>query len=138
MAAAYFGVGCHRQLPLLPGRGLPFRVVGHDRGEYSLALPVGLLQGVIAAGPLLVPDGLPVVAAQPGGAGFGGGAQAGQAGVPGGVADLAEFVPDVLGRPGGLDGVGVAQVLQQPVRHAAHVRAFDRAEGGQGLVPGGP
>ena len=29
--------------------------------------------------------------------------------------------------------------MQQPtVRHAAHVRAVDRAEGGQGLVPGGP
>jgi hypothetical protein len=87
-------------------------------------------QGVIAAGTLLFLGGLEVVAAPAGGAGVGGGAQAGQAGVPGGVADLAEFVPDVLGRPGGLDGIGVAQVQQHPVRHATHVGPADRAERG--------
>jgi hypothetical protein len=48
------------------------------------------------------------------------------------VADLAELIPDVLGRPGGLDGIGIAQVQQHPVRHPAHVRAVGRAEGGQG------
>ena len=137
MTAAQLGVGRHGQLPLLPGRGLPFRPVGHDCGEDGLTLPVGLLQGAIAAGPFLFPGGLPVIAAAPGGVRLGGGAQAGQAGVPGGVADLAEFVPDPLRRPGGLDGIGVAQVQQHPVRHPAHVRAVDRAEGGQGLVPGG-
>ena len=82
--------------------------------------------------------GVVVVAAVFGGAGLGGGAQAGQAGVPGGGADLAQLVPDVLGGPGGLDGVGVAQVQQPAVGHAAHVGAAGRAEGGQGLVPGGP
>ena len=78
-----------------------------------------------------------MVAALFGGAGVGAGAQAGQAGVPGSGADLAELVADVLGGPGGLDGVGVAQVQQPAVRHAAHVGAVGRAEGGQGLVPGG-
>ncbi len=63
VAAAQFGVGGDSQLPLLPGCGLPFGAVGHDRGEHGLALPVGLLQGVIAAGPLLVPYGVPAVAA---------------------------------------------------------------------------
>ena len=82
--------------------------------------------------------GVVVVAALGGGAGLGGGAQAGQAGVPGGGADLAQLVPDVLGGPGGLDRVGVAQVQQPAVGHAAHIGAVGRAEGGQGLVPGGP
>jgi hypothetical protein len=56
---------------------------------------------------------------------------AGQAGVPGGGADLAQLIPDVPRGPGGLDGIGVAQVPQPAVRHAAHVRAVSRAEGGQ-------
>ena len=79
-----------------------------------------------------------MAAALSGGAGLSGGTQAGQPGVPGGGADLAELVPDVLGGPGGLDRVGVAQVQQPAVGHAAHIRAVGRAEGGQGLVPGGP
>ena len=60
VAAAQFGVGRHGQVPLLPGRGLPFGAVGHDRGEHGLPLPVGLLQGAVAAGAVLVPDGLPL------------------------------------------------------------------------------
>jgi hypothetical protein len=78
-----------------------------------------------------------VIAALPGGAGVGGGAQAGQAGVPGGGADLVQFIGDVGGCPGGLDGVGVAQVQQPAVGHAAHVGSVGWAEGGEGLVPGG-
>ena len=62
---------------------------------------------------------------------------AGQAGVAGGGADLAELVADVLRGPGGLDRVGVAQVQQPPVGHAADVGPVGGAEGGQGLVPGG-
>jgi hypothetical protein len=38
------GAGRHRQLPLLPGRGLPFGAVGHDRGKHGLALPVGIFK----------------------------------------------------------------------------------------------
>ena len=75
---------------------------------------------MIAAGPLLVPDGLPVVAAQLGGAGFGGGAQAAQAGVPGGDADLAELVPDVLGRPGGHDRAPAPPRARAPAAHRRH------------------
>jgi hypothetical protein len=81
--------------------------------------------------------GVVVVAALFCGAGLGGGAQAGQAGVPGGGADLAQLVADVPGGPGGLEGVGVAQVQQPAVRHAADIGAAGRAEGGEGLVPGG-
>ena len=73
-----------------------------------------------------------------GGTGIGGGTQAGQAGVPGGGADLPQLIPHILRRPGGLDRVGVAQVQQPAIRHAAHVRSVDGAEGGEGLVPGGP
>jgi hypothetical protein len=51
-----------------------------------------------------VPGGIGVLAAVRGGGGFGAGAQAGQAGLAGGGADLAEFVADVLRCPGGLDG----------------------------------
>ena len=138
MAAAQFGVGGDGQLALGAGGGVPVGAVGHRLGEDGLALPVGLLQGLVAGGQLVLGRGVVVVAAVSGGAGLGGGAQAGQAGVPGGGADLAQLVPDVPGGPGGLDGVGVAQVQQPAVRHAAHVRAVGRAEGGQGLVPGGP
>jgi hypothetical protein len=100
-------------VPLVAGGGVPVGAVGHDGGEHVLALAVGVLQGVVAIGqpPLLV--GLVVVPALGGGAGVGGGAQGGQAGLPGGGADLAELVADVPGRPRGLQGVGVAQV-QQP------------------------
>ena len=138
MAAAQFGVGGDGQLALGAGGGVPVGAVGHRLGEHGLALPVGLLQGLVAGGQLVPGRGVVVVAAVSGGAGLGGGAQAGQAGVPGGGADLAQLVPDVPGGPGGLDGVGVAQVQQPAVGHAAHVRAAGRAEGGQGLVPGGP
>jgi hypothetical protein len=72
-----------------------------------------------------------------GGAGVGGGAQARQAGVPGGSADLAQFIGDVPGSPGGLDRVGVAQVQQPAVGNAVDIGAIGRAEGRQGLVPGG-
>ena len=78
-----------------------------------------------------------VLAAVSGGAGLGGGAEAGQAGVPGGGADLAQLVADVPGGPAGFDGVGVAQVQQRAVGHAADIGVVGRAEGGQGLIPGG-
>jgi hypothetical protein len=58
-------------------------------------------------------------------------------GVAGGGADLAEFVTDVLGGPGGLQGIGVAQVQQEPVGHAAYVGSVGGTEGDEGLVPGG-
>jgi hypothetical protein len=74
----------------------------------------------------------------PGGCGFGAGAGAGQAGLGGGGADLAELVGYVLRCPGGLDRVGVAQVQQPPVGHAAHVGPAGRGEGGDGLAPGRP
>ena len=95
------------------------------------------MHGLVAGGQRLLPGGLVVVAALAGGGGFGGGAQGGQAGVAGGGADLAELVADALRGPGGLDGVGVAQVQQRPVGHAADVGAVGGAEGGEGLVPGG-
>jgi hypothetical protein len=79
-----------------------------------------------------------VLAAVVGCIGLGGGAEGGQVSVVGGGADLAEFIADVPGCPGGLDGVGVAQVQQRAVWQAADVGAVDRAEGGEGLVPGGP
>ena len=96
------------------------------------------MQGVVAVRELVLAGGGVVLAAAVGGLGFGAGAHGGQVGGPGGGADLAQLFPDVPGRPGGLDGVGVAQVPQPAVGHAAHVRPVGRAEGGQGLVPGGP
>jgi hypothetical protein len=44
---------------------------------------------------------------------------------------------DPLRRPGGFDGVAVAQVQQWAVWRAADIGAVDGAEGGEGLVPGG-
>ena len=136
VAAAEFGVGGDGQVALGAGGGVPVGAVGHGRGEDGLALPVGLVQGVVAGREFLLAGGGVVVAALGGGGGFGGGAQAGQAGLAGGGADLAELVADVLRGPGGLDRVGVAQVQQPPVGHAAHVGPVGGAEGGQGLVPG--
>jgi hypothetical protein len=40
--------------------------------------------------------------------------------------------------PGGLGGVGVAEQPQLAVGHGPDAGAADRAEGGEGLVPGGP
>ena len=138
VAAAEFGVGRDGQLTLGAGSGVPVGPVGHGCGEDGLALPVRLVQGVVAARKLVLPGGAVVVAVLGCGGGFGAGAQAGQPGLAGGGADLTQLIPDVRGRPGGLDRVGVAQVQQLPVGHAAHVRAVDRAQRGQGFVPGGP
>ena len=126
------------QVALGAGGGIPLGAVGHRGGERGLALPVDLVQRVVAAGEFLLPRGGVVFAAAAGGLGFGAGAEGGQAGGPGGGADLAQLVTHVPGCPGGLDGVGVAQVQQPAVGHPAHVRPAGRADGGQGLVPGGP
>ena len=58
-------------------------------------------------------------------------------GVPGAGAGVAEFVAGPRRCPCGFGGVGVAEAEQEAVGHAADVRAVDRAEGGQGLVPRG-
>ena len=135
---AEFGVGGDGQVPLGAGGGVPVGPVGHDGGEGGFAFGVDVVQGLIAGGQCFLLAGLLVLAAALGGLGLGGSADGGQAGLAGTGADLAELVADVLRRPGGLDGVGVAQVQQPPVGHAAHVGAVGRAEGGEGLVPGRP
>src|SRR4029079_12249518 len=97
VAAAEFGVGGDGQVPLVAGGVLPVGAFGHHGGEHVLALAVGVLQGLVAGGQPSLPFGVVVVAALSGGAGVGSGAQAGQAGLPGGGADLAELVADVPG-----------------------------------------
>ena len=114
VAAAEFGVSGDGQVALGAGGGVPVSAVGHDRGEHCLALPVGLVQGLVAGREFLLAGGGVVVAVLFGGGGFGTCAQAGQAGLEGGGADLAELVPDLLRCPGGLDRVGVAQVQSVP------------------------
>ena len=64
------------------------------------------------------------------GCGLGAGPGRGQAGVLGAGADLAELIADPHRRPGRFGRVGVAQVQQRPVRHAADIRSADGAEGG--------
>ena len=54
------------------------------------------------------------------------------------VSILPQFLAGPLRRPAGFDGVGVAQVQQRPVGHAADVGPAGGAERRQGLVPGGP
>src|SRR5438876_5278943 len=108
VAAAQLGVGGDGQVALGAGGVVPVGAVGHRLGEYGLALPVGLLQGLVAGGQLVPGRGVAVVAAVFGGAGVGGGAQGGQAGVPGGGEDLAALRPAVMGGPGQVDGGGVA------------------------------
>ena len=138
MAAAQFGVGGYGQVALGAGGVLPVGAVGHDGGEDGLALAVGVVQDLVAASQGVLAGGLVVVAVSLGDLGVDAGPEAGQAGVPGAGADLAELIADPLRRPGCFDGVGVAQVQQRPVRHAAHVWPVDGAQGGEGLVPGGP
>ena len=52
-------------------------------------------------------------------------------------AGTAAVPADVAGCPGGFGGVGVAEQPQPAVGHGAEVRSVDRAEGGQGPMPGG-
>jgi hypothetical protein len=89
---------------LVAGGVVPVGPVGHDGGEHLLALAVGVVQGLVAGGQLVLLGGAVVVAVAPGGLGLGGGADAGQAGVPGSGADLTELITDPLGGPGGFDG----------------------------------
>ena len=63
VAAAEFGVGGDGQVALGAGGGVPVGAVGHDRGEDGLALPVGLVQGVVAGREFLLAGGGAVVAA---------------------------------------------------------------------------
>jgi len=136
VAAAEFGVGGHGQVTLGAGGGIPVGAVGHDRGEDRLALPVGVLQGLVAGREVLLAGSGVVLAATGGGIGFGVEAHAGQVGVLCGGADLAELVADPLRGPGGLYRVGVAQVQQLAVGHAAHVGPVGGADGSEGFVPG--
>ena len=138
VAAAQFGVGGHGQLPLPAGGLLPVGSVGHDGGEHSLALGVGVVHGLVAGRENLLLMSLFMLAPVLGGAGLGAGADGRQLGFLGTEADLAEFVADPLRGPGGFDGIGVAQVQQRPIGQAADIGAVYRAEGGEGLVPGGP
>ena len=63
VAAAEFGVGGDGQVALGAGGGVPVGAVGHDRGEDGLALPVGLVQGLVAGRERLLPGGVAGVAA---------------------------------------------------------------------------
>ncbi len=85
------------------------------------------MQGLVAGRQFLMAGGVGVVALFLGGVGFGGGAEAGQVGVAGGSAGLAEFIANVLGGPGGLDRVGVAQMQEPAVGHAADIRTVGGA-----------
>ena len=75
MAAAQLGVRGDGQLALGAGGLVPGGAVSHRLGEHGLALPVGLLQGVVADGQLALARGVVVVAAVfgafPGAAGAG-------------------------------------------------------------------
>ena len=138
MAAAWFGVAGYGQVPLLHGGLLLVIPVGHGGGEHGFPLAVGVMQGLVAVGQLLLTSGFLVLTPLLGRGGFDAGAEPGQPGVPGGGADLAELITDPLGRPRCFDRVGVAQVQQHPVGHAPHVGPIGWAEGGEGLVPRGP
>jgi hypothetical protein len=136
--AAQFGIGGDGQLPLLAGGLLPLLPVGHDGGEDGLAFGVSVMHGLVTGRQGLLLAGCFGLAPLAGGAGFGVGADGGQAGLGGAEPDLAQFLTSPLRCPGGFDGVGVPQVQQRPVRLAADVRPVDGTERRQRLVPGGP
>ena len=83
-------------MALSAGGGVPVGAVSHDRGEDGLPLPVGVGLGLVAGRELLLASDGVVLAATGGGIGFGVEAQASQASVPCGGADLAELVADPL------------------------------------------
>jgi hypothetical protein len=99
VAAAQFGVGGDGEVALLAGGGFPVGAVRHDGGEQGLALPVGIVQGLVAARQRVLSGGFLMVAVALSGVGLGAGAQVGQAGVPGGGADLTELITHPLRRP---------------------------------------
>ena len=84
-------------MPLLHGGLVPVIPVDHGGGEHGFSLTVGVVQGLVAAGQLLLAGGFLMLTALPGGDGFGAGPQAGQPDIPGGGADLAELSPTHLG-----------------------------------------
>ena len=81
MTAPQFGVSGDRQVALGASSSVPIGTVGYDACEHRLALPVGLLQRLVADGQRVLGRGAVMVAALFGGTGIGGGAQSGQAGV---------------------------------------------------------
>jgi hypothetical protein len=84
-----------------------------------------------------VPPGTFVLASLPCRFGFGVGAGRVEFGVGRTEPDQAQFFADVLGRPAGFGGVGVADQPEPAVGHGAHVGAVGGAKGEEGLVPGG-
>ena len=138
VAAAQFGVGGDGQVPGTGGGLLPVLPVGHGLGEGVFSLLVEVAQGPVAGGQGLVPLGAVVVAGLAGGLRLRRRADRAQAGVEGAEPGQSQFLSDVAGCPGGLGGVGVAEQPQPAVGHGADVWAVGWAEGGEGLVPGGP
>src|ERR1035438_9320783 len=121
-----------RRRRIASARGSATSFVRRDSGDWVSRLNAS--RSLVAVPELLMPGGAVMVAAVAEGFGFRAGAGGGQAGVPGGGADLAELVTDPLRCPGGFDGVGVAQVQQPPVGHAADVWSAGRAEIGRAHV----
>jgi hypothetical protein len=97
VAAAKLGVGGDGQVTLGAGGGVPVGAVGHDGGEHFLALPVRVVQSVVAGREFLRTSGGAGLAVLGGCCGLGGGAQAGKPGVEGGGADLASSSPTNCG-----------------------------------------
>ena len=112
--AAQLGVGGHGELPLPAGGPVPVGPVGHDGGEHGLAFPVGIAHRPVAGRQDLLLAGPPGPGLPAGRAGLGVRADGGEAGFLAPGADLAQFIAGPLGRPGGLDRVGVAQVRRGP------------------------
>ena len=136
--AAQFAVGGDGQLPLLTGCCLPLLPVGHDRGEDVLAFAVGVVHGLVAGRQGLL---LTAVSCWPWRWAVPASAAARMAARRASAAPSRTWrssSPVHCGAQRGFDGVGVAQVQQRPVGHAADVGAVDGAERRQGLVPGSP
>jgi hypothetical protein len=73
VAAAQFGVGGHSQVPLLHGGLVPVSPVVHGGGEHGFALPVSVVQGMVASGQFMLAGSFGMSAALLGGVGFGAG-----------------------------------------------------------------
>ena len=138
VAAAQFGVGRDGQAAGVDGGVLPVLPVGHGLGEDGFLLLVAVAHRPVGGSQFLVPSGASIVTGLAGGVGFGGGADGALVGVDRAEPGQPQFPADVAGSPGGLGGVGVPDQPQPAVTHGPDVRRAGRAEGEEGLVPGGP
>ncbi len=136
--ATQFGVGGHGQPALRLGRGFPGPPVVHHPGEDALLSQVGRLLPPALLRLLLMPGRDLIIARLASRLSLGARPDRAKPSLLGAGAHVAQFPADVLGRPGGLGLILVADQPQRPVRPVAQVGVAGRAKRSPGVVPQRP